>query len=709
MKSSSLIFSAVILCISSLQAGTQNNSKALEQPASVASNTYYTGNRAPLQPSAYIKLPVTSIKPEGWLKEYLFRQRDGLTGNLGKISAWLQKKDNAWLSKTGEGAWGFEEVPYWIKGYGNLAYILNDPAMIAETKIWIEGALNSQRPDGNFGPQLVDGDFGIDKSTKVGKPDFWSNMIMLYCLQSYYEYSGDNRVLTLMTNYFKFELAVPEENFLKGYWQGLRGGDNLHSVLWLYNITGDQFLLELAEKLHRCTTSWITRNTETHRHNHPQKDNPEWYKLLCDWHNVNVAQGFREPATYFQLSKNPSDKQASYDVFNIIRKHFGQVPGGMFGSDEVARPGYDDPHQGVETCGLVEQMNSDEHLLRITGDLLWADHAENVAFNMYPAAVTPDFKALHYLTAPNMVVCDDKNHAPGVKNGGPYLMFNPFSSRCCQHNHAQGWPYYLENLWMAAPDNGAFVALYAASEATIKVGDGTQVSFKEQTNYPFDEKVLITLAMNKAVVFPLYLRIPGWCKKASVKVNGKAVDTSIEAGKVSIVNRNWMNGDKVEVNFPMEITVTRWTGNHNAASVNYGPLTFSLKIKENNVKKESDKTAIYDSKWQDGVDTSKWPSWEILPASDWNYGLVLNANNPAKSFKVIKKGWPKSNFPFTIDETPIVIKAKARQIPEWQLDQHLLCGVLMDSPVVSTQPEVEVELIPMGAARLRISAFPVIK
>jgi hypothetical protein len=709
MKTNSIIHFSLFLIISSVQAGTNNGVDAMVPSTSVNVNNCYVGNRAPLQPSAYIKLPVTSIKPEGWLKEYLFRQHDGLTGNLGKISAWLQKKDNAWLSKTGEGTWGFEEVPYWLKGYGNLAYILNDPEMISETKIWIEGALNSQRPDGSFGPQLVNGIFTTPKGIKEGKPDFWSNMIMLYCLQSYYEYSGDKRVLTLMTNYFKFELTVPDENFLKGYWQGLRGGDNLHSVIWLYNITGDQFLLELAEKLHRCTTSWISRNTDTHRRNHPQKDNPEWYKLLSDWHNVNIAQGFREPATYFQLSKNPSDKQASYDVFSIIRKHFGQVPGGMFGSDEVARPGYDDPHQGIETCGLVEQMNSDEHMLRITGDLSWADHAEDVAFNMYPAAVTPDFKSLHYLTAPNMVVCDDKNHAPGVNNKGPFLMFNPFSCRCCQHNHTQGWPYYVENLWMATPNNGAFAALYAASEATIKVGDGTPVVFKEQTNYPFDEKVLIILSMSKAVEFPLYIRIPGWCKSASVKVNGKAVDTSIAAGKVSIVNRNWMNGDKVEVNFPMEITVTRWTDNHNAASVNYGPLTFSLKIKENYVKKESDKTAIGDSKWQDGVDTSKWPSWEILPASDWNYGLVLNAINPAKSFKVIKKGWPKSNFPFTASETPIVIKAKARQIPEWTLDQHLLCGALMDSPVVSTQPEVEVELIPMGAARLRISAFPVIK
>ena len=50
----------------------------------------------------------------------------------------------------------------------------------------------------------------------------------------------------------------------------------------------------------------------------------------------------------------------------------------------------------------------------------------------------PDFKGLRYLTAPNMVVSDSRNHAPGIQNEGPFLMMNPFSSRCCQHNHAHG-------------------------------------------------------------------------------------------------------------------------------------------------------------------------------------------------------------------------------------------------------------------------------
>jgi hypothetical protein len=585
-----------------------------------------------------------------------------------------------------------------MKGYGDLAYILNDPKMIAETKVWIDGVLNSQRPDGDFGPNHFE----------EGKRNFWGNMIMLYCLQSYYEFSHDHRVIDLMTGFFKYQLTIPDKDFLKGYWEGLRAGDNLYSVFWLYNRTGNPFLLDLAKKIHRCMTSWELRDT-SHKGSNSVENNPKWYELLPDWHNVNVAQGFREPAEYYQLSKDSTDLKATYEVFNIIRQYFGQVPGGMFGADEVARPGYSDPHQGIETCGMVEQMNSDENMLDITGDLFWADHVENVAFNTFPAALTSDLKALRYLTAPNMAVSDDKDHSPGVMDSGPFFMMNPFSSRCCQHNHGQGWPYYAENLWMATPDNGAFVALYAASEAEIRVGDGTKVVFKEQTHYPFDDDVQIKLSMSNAVRFPLYLRIPGWCKQATMELNGKTLPVNPKAGKIVVLNRKWGSGDQVKVKLPMNIKVHCWVQNRNSVSVDYGPLTFSLKIKENYMKEASDATAISDSKWQQGVDRSKWPSWEILPGSAWNYGLILNTKNSEKAFKIEKKAWPKNNFPFTPSDVPIIIKAKAKQIPEWKLDQDGLCGKLMESPVLSTQPEVEVELIPMGAARLRISAFPVIK
>ena len=106
-----------------------------------------------MQPLHFIKLPVGSIKPEGWILKYLELQRDGLTGKLGEISAWLDKNNNAWFSGNGKGDHGWEEVPYWLKGYGDLGYILNDEKIISETKIWLEKVFQSQQPDGYFGPK----------------------------------------------------------------------------------------------------------------------------------------------------------------------------------------------------------------------------------------------------------------------------------------------------------------------------------------------------------------------------------------------------------------------------------------------------------------------------------------------------------------------------------------------------------------------------
>ncbi|MGE8379696.1 MAG: beta-L-arabinofuranosidase domain-containing protein, partial [Sphingobacterium sp.] len=314
----------------------QNNAViAIDQLPVEGKNLNYINNRLPLKQNALLKLPVGSIVPQGWLGKYLELQKNGLTGHLGEISAWLSKKNNAWLSSDGKGEYGWEEVPYWLKGYANLGYILKDPKIIAESKIWLEAAIKSQRPDGYFGPLIL----------RNNKPDLWGNMIMLWCLQSYYEYSGDQRVLTLMTNYFKWQANLPDSFFLKDYWENSRGGDNLLSVYWLYNRTqGNEWLMDLADKIHRNTANWRQKND------------------LPNWHNVNIAQCFREPATYYLKSQSGDDLKATYANFHFVRQVFGQVPGGMFGADENARPGYTDPRQGVETCGMVEQMASNEIL-----------------------------------------------------------------------------------------------------------------------------------------------------------------------------------------------------------------------------------------------------------------------------------------------------------------------------------------------------------
>ena len=665
-----------------LAAAPVDNSTVLERlPVGVATNHFYVGERAPLSPTALLPLPSGAVRPRGWLLTYLERQRDGLTGHLGEISSWLQKADSAWLSKTGKGEYGWEELPYWLRGYIELAYVLDDSRMKAEVNLWIEGVLASQRPDGDFGP---------DQKFEDGSRDFWANMLMLYCLQTFHERTGDPRVPALMTRYFHFQNTVPDAKFLTHYWQHMRGGDNLYSVFWLYNRTGDSELLDLARKIHRRTANWTMKGD------------------LPDWHNVNVAQSFREPATMAMLTHNVADTEATYADFRLIRTRYGQVPGGMYGGDEVSRRGFVDPRQATETCGFVEQMLSDEILFQLTGDPGWADNCETVAFNSYPAAVMPDFRALRYLTAPNMVLSDAKNHAPGIGNGGPFLLMNPFSSRCCQHNHSMGWPYFSRNLWMATADDGLCATLYSASEVTARVGDGGTVTIAEETHYPFEENVNFVLRTKAPVAFPLALRIPGWCRAARVWVNDREEAVHAVAGGFVRLARTWNDQDRVRLELPMELSLRTWTNNQNSVSVDYGPLTFALKIGERYERQDSTKTAIGDSSWQKNADPSLWPSYEIHPTSPWNYGLVPPGRDLAAAFHLTRRPWPANNFPFTLESVPLLLTAPARKIPEWTLDRHGLCAVLQPSPAFTPERVETVDLVPMGAARLRIAAFPTV-
>lgn len=647
----------------------------VDQPPATGANRSYVSNRAPLNQVPLIKLPIDSFKPGGWLKKTLELERDGLAGHLGEISVWLTRKNNAWLNPSGQGDYGWEEVPYWLRGFSRMAYVLDDPRMLKETSVWVEGTLASGRPDGDFGPI---------RYHHPGKRDLWAQMLMVQVLQAWYEHSHDPRVLPFLTAYFRWELTIPDENFLKDYWENSRGGDNLSSVYWLYNRTGDAFLLDLATKIDRNTANWRMPDG------------------LPNWHNVNVAQCFREPATYWQQSGKVEDLRASYRDFDWIREQFGQVPGGMFGADENAREGYTDPRQATETCGFVEQLGSNVTMTEITANPKWTANSENVAFNSLPAAFTSDYKALRYLTAPNMAVSDGANHAPGIDNGGPFLIMNPFTSRCCQHNHSSAWVNFLEGTTMATQDDGLAILTPTDGSVTAKVGSGSTVTLRTKTKYPFDGTAVVTVATRKPVRFPLYVLVPAWTDHASLVTPDGRVGGA--PGKYVRISRVWHDGDQVRLAWEMEPKVQTWVRQKGSASVDFGPLTFSLKIEETFHQVDPTKYAQGDSGWQPEADKSKWPAFEILPKTPWHYGLLEGT-----TLKVVKRAWPKDDVPFTLAGAPIEIVAEAKRLPRWGLDNTGLVSVLPQSPVETDSPTTKVTLVPMGAARLRISAFPRVK
>lgn len=646
--------------------------RTTKRPPTEARNSFYASNRPPLKTSPLVKLPIGNIQPKGWLKRMLKLEAEGMVGHMEELSHWCNPENSAWMSPEGKGTDPWEELPYWLKGYGDMGYVLDDQKIIGNTKEWIDAVIAGQQEDGWFGPVA-------NKTRANGKPDLWPNMIMLNVLQSYYEYTGDARVLDLMRGYFKWELSVPDEDFLPPFWQQQRAGDNLESVYWLYNRTGEEWLLKLADKIHRNMAPW--------------------HKEVASWHGVNITQCFRAPAIYWMQSKNRDHLQATRQNYKKVMDLYGQQPGGMFGADENCREGYHGPRQAAETCSMVEFMHSFEMLTKITGNTRWADRCEEVAFNSLPAATMDNLKGLHYLTAPNMVQLDRKNKSPGIQNGGCMLAYSPHRYRCCQHNHAHGWPYFAEELWLATSDDGLCASPYSASEVTAKVGDGTEVTVTEDTDYPFDDTVRLTLEAPKSVNFPLYLRVPKWCDGAKLEVNDKDVETSAEGGEYLVVEREWDSGDTVELQFPMEFRVTKWDRDYENArtepngslSVSRGPLTYSLRIGQ---------------RWEQFSGSDEWPAYEVYPASDWNYGLLVNMDDPAESFEVIEQKDRLPEQPWSLAGAPIEVRAKGKQIPEWQKNALGLVGKMQPNPVKSDQPTETLTLIPMGCARLRISAFP---
>jgi len=630
-----------------------------------ADRPLYVANRAPLLPSGQIKLPIGSIVPKGWLRNQLKLEAAGMTGRLPEISKWCKFEGNAWASPTGQGHSGWEELPYWLKGYGDLGYVLRDEKIILEARRWIDGMLSSQEADGWFGPRTL-------KTSLNGNPDLWPHMVMLNVLQSYYEYSSDEQVLPFMTKYFRWLNQQPGQTFANGYWPKIRFGDNIESVYWLYNRTGEAWLLDLSKKIHDNMAPWSSG--------------------VINWHNVNIAQGFREPGVFYLQARDPKFLEGAERNYQQVMGTYGQFPGGGFAGDENCRPGFIDPRQGFETCGMVEFMHSFEMLAKISGNPLWIDRCEDIAFNSLPAALTPDWKGLHYLTCANQIQLDRNNKSPAIENGGTMFSYSPFEGyRCCQHNVSHGWPYYAEELWLATYDRGLCASLYSASEVSAKVGGNVTVKITEETDYPFKESVALKIASPSTVRFPLYLRIPRWCDEASVKVNGRKVTSKVAPLSYVRLDRELKNGDSITLQLPMRVSVTHWEKNQNAVSVNYGPLTFSLKVGE---------------RWEQYGRNAQWPEWEVFPTTAWNYGLVLNERNPARSFEVFPRKGPLPDNPFTADAAPIELRTKGRKIPAWQADKFGLPGKLQPSPAFSDEPIQTVSLIPMGAARLRISAFP---
>ncbi|MGJ6966793.1 RICIN domain-containing protein [Streptosporangium sp. G11] len=623
----------------------------------------YTPNRSPLRATPFLRLPPGSITPKGWIRHQLDLQVNGLNGRMPEVSDYLRYETCGWVDPA-KNAW--EELPYWLRGFGDLGYVTGDQRVLNLTRRWVDGIIATQQPDGWFGPRAL-------RTSLEGGPDFWPHMPLLNVLRSFQEYTGDSRVIPFMTGYFRFQNGQPPVVFSRS-WAALRWGDNIDSVFWLYNRTGEAWLLDLVRKIHAGSADYTGG--------------------IPNWHNVNLAQGFREPAEFGLLAGEARFRDATYRNYDTIMRSYGQFSGGGFAGDENVRTGHDDPRQGFETCGIVEFMHSHQMLTHITGDPVWADRCEELAFNSLPAALDPAQKGVLYIVTANGVQLDRRAKTRGqFQNDWGMQAYMPgvHNYRCCPHNYGMGWPYYAEELWLATFDNGLCASMYGPSSVRARVGNGTNVTIEQSTGYPFDETISLRVTTPSPVAFPLYLRVPGWSGAVSLQVNGAAVPVQAAPPCYIVLERTWNTGDTVTLRLPMRAAVRVWTANHGSLSLNHGPLAFSLDIGED---------------WRRFAGTGDWPEYEVFPLSAWNYGLVLPATDPASAVTVQRTPGAPAGNPFTHETAPIRLRVQARRIPNWKTDDEGVVTPLQDSPVRSAEPVETVTLIPMGAARLRITSFP---
>ncbi|HKJ68444.1 MAG TPA: beta-L-arabinofuranosidase domain-containing protein, partial [bacterium] len=596
-----------------------------------------------------------------------------------------------------------------------LAYLLNDDELKARVMPWIEWTLTHQAESGYFGPvpfeEEPEAEPGIQKTPRR---DWWPKMVMLKVLQQYYSATGDERVIDLMLNYFRYQLEELPETPLDhwSFWANRRGGDNLVVVYWLYNITGEQFLLDLAELLHEQTFPYTTvfLNEECYEgpdvsHLYPYNTGNRYpfdmdlinrlcIRQLMSFHCVNIAQGIKEPVIYYQQHPDSVYLRAVKKALHDLRVFHGQ-PQGMYGGDEALHGRT--PTQGIEFCSVVEFMFSLENILSITGDMEMADHLERIAYNALPTQARDDFSGRQYFQSANQVEIsrNRRNFYVGHYHGGTDLCYGVFTGYpCCTTNMHQGWPKFTRHLWFATPDNGLAALVYAPSRVTALVGDNVRITLREETAYPFENTIRFILETDQSATFPLHLRVPGWCEAPEVRINGQE-RFGEQSNQTLIIDRTWEDGDKVELILPMEIRFSRWA--ENSVAVERGPLVYALKIRE---------------AWKQVDSDDQWGDYEEVYSRDpWNYGLLEAAiADPEAEFEVITRE-RISAPPWNLENAPVTLRAKGKRIPEWQLYNHMAGPLPHSRPqlhLTDVEPE-EITLIPYGCTTLRITEFPVVR
>jgi len=238
-----------------------------------------------------------------------------------------------------------------------------------------------------------------------------------------------------------------------------------------------------------------------------------------------------------------------------------------------------------ETCAAIGSVYWNQRLFRLTGDAKYYDIIERTLYNGLISGISLDGKKFFY---PNPLESDGKYQF----NQGACTRQPWFDCSCCPTNIIRFLPSVPELIYATIADS-VYINLYISSNADIIVNQ-KKIEIIQQTDYPLDGKINITVNPEKKTIFTLKLRVPGWARnevvpgnlykyidenpeKVSLLVNGKDENGVLDKGYIEIT-RKWTRGDKIELTLPLTVRKVvaheKVTDNVNKVAFECGPIVY---------------------------------------------------------------------------------------------------------------------------------------
>lgn len=619
-----------------------------------------------LNKSSFRFLPMNEIKPSGWLLEQLKTQAQGLSGNLDKF--WPDIKDSNWIGGEAE---GWERLPYWLDGFIPLAFLLDDEDMKNRAHRYMNSIIQKQEDDGWLCPA---------NKEERSSYDIWALFLILKVLVVYHDATQNDKIEDVIYNALKALDRHIDNNTLFS-WGMTRWYEALIAIFWLYERRPEQWMLNLASKLNAQGFDW--KDFFDNWVYQIPDEKGRWSQMS---HVVNNAMAIKSGALSWRLTGKDDDFMLAEKMRDTLDNYHGMVTGVFTGDECLAGKS---PIQGTELCAVAEYMYSIEHVMSITGKSYWGDLLEKIAYNALPATFSPDMWSHQYDQQINQPQCSIQENPIYNTNSGESNLFGLEPNfGCCTANLSQAWPKLATSTFMKT-DKGLVAAVYAPCEINTKLNNAN-VSIKVDTQYPFRDTISFEVKTDKAIEFPLLLRIPEWCSSPNIIIDDKKIEIK-EKGYYKL-SKLWEGTTNFTLVLPMEVCLIKRPNNLYAISC--GPLVYSLAIDEKWVQINKD------------AEGRQYPhcDYEIYPTSSWNYGLLIDKDNYLGDIKFAEKLIGK--LPFSPDGAPIIATIKGKKI-KWSLND----GVPKIFPEQSwVDDEIcELKFIPYGCTNLRMTEMPIVK